>query len=51
LSREESLLCNTCGFPVSSEEPPHSVASCDTLGGYVEDLFYPRSSRGRTVDK
>jgi hypothetical protein len=33
-----SLSCHTCGFPVSSEEQPPSVASCDTLG-YVEDLF------------
>jgi hypothetical protein len=28
----------------------HSVAYYDTLG-YVEDLFLPESSRGRTVDK
>jgi hypothetical protein len=27
-----SLSCHTCGFPVSSEGPPHSVAYYDTLG-------------------
>jgi hypothetical protein len=31
-------------FPVSSEGPPHSVASHDTHGD-AEDLFLPRSSR------
>jgi hypothetical protein len=30
-------------FPVSSEGPPHLVASYDTQGD-VEDLFWPRSS-------
>jgi hypothetical protein len=50
LSREGSLSCHTCCFPVSSEGPPHSVAYYDSLG-YVEDLFLPGSSRGRTVEK
>jgi hypothetical protein len=35
-------------FMVSSEGPPHSVASHDTRGG-VEDLFLPGSSRCECV--
>jgi hypothetical protein len=35
-------------FPVSSEEPPHSVASYDTHGD-VEDLFLHRSWRSPSV--
>jgi hypothetical protein len=39
------LWHGTSVFPVSSERPPHLVASYDTRGD-VEDLFYPGSSRG-----
>jgi hypothetical protein len=31
-------------FPVSSDGPPHSIASCDSQGD-AEDLFLPGSSR------
>jgi hypothetical protein len=38
-------------FPVSSEGPPHSVASYDTWRD-VEDLFYKfESSRGCWIDR
>jgi hypothetical protein len=39
------LWHGTSVVPVSSEGPPHSVASYDTRGD-VEDLFWPESSRG-----
>ena len=38
------LWHGTSVFPVSSEGPPHLVASYDTRGD-VEDLFWPGSSR------
>jgi hypothetical protein len=41
------LWHGTSIFPVSSEGPPHSVASYDTWGE-VEDLFLPGSSRDCT---
>jgi hypothetical protein len=44
------LWHRTSVFPVSSEGPPHSVASCDTHRD-AEDLFYPGSSQGRHVEK
>jgi hypothetical protein len=37
------VVTRDLGFPVSSEGPPHSVASYDTQGD-VEDLFLPGSS-------
>jgi hypothetical protein len=37
-------------FPVSSEGPPHSVASYDTQGD-AEDLFYPGSNKKKILKK
>jgi hypothetical protein len=42
------LWHGTSVYSVSSEGPPHFVASYDTWR-YVEDLFYSGSSRGRIL--
>jgi hypothetical protein len=44
LYRATPAVTRDLDFPVSSEGPPHSVASYDTRGD-VENLFYPGSSR------